>query len=163
MLDGVFPAPGIERVAVGQERIRAQRAHHVHHGAGVVGAQEADIAHFSEVHLNGGEPSLHINFADARPADELLQLGGQAVPVGLRAKIAEIHRGFGHGFLSFFACILLIIRRRARAVKPPPEVPPVSARCPHTARRLPVPYNAGLFGLRLTNFISDAVVFAHNS
>ena len=64
VLDGVLAAAGIHRVAVRQERLAAQLLDHIHHRAGVVRAQKADVALLAKMHLDGDKLAVHVNLAN---------------------------------------------------------------------------------------------------
>ena len=103
VLNGVLAAAGIERVAVGQVGLAAQLLDDVRHRTRIVRAQEAEVAQLAEVHLDRHKLAFHIDLADARLADELLELIGQAVPVGDRAEICKVNLCLFHDpFLPFF-------------------------------------------------------------
>ena len=55
MVEGVFAAAHIQRVAVSQERFAAHIFDHVDDGAGIVGTKVRQVARFSEVDLDGDE------------------------------------------------------------------------------------------------------------
>ena len=65
VLDGVFAASGIERVAVGQKRDTARLLDHIHDRPCIVRAQEAEVAKLTEVHLDGDKLFLHVDFVHA--------------------------------------------------------------------------------------------------
>ena len=101
VLQSIFAAAGIERVAVGQKGLAAQLLHNIHNGAGIVGAQIADVAQLAKVYFDGDELAVQIEIGNAGSPDQLLQLGRQAVAKGFRAKIRKINLGLFHGaFLS---------------------------------------------------------------
>ena len=100
MLDGVLAASGVHGVAVRQERLAAQLLDHIHHRAGIVRTQEADVAQLTKVHLDGDKFAVHVNLADSRLFDQLFELGGQAVTERNRSEVGIIDFCFFHGNLS---------------------------------------------------------------
>ena len=100
MLNGVLAAAGIHRVAVRQERLAAQLLDHIHHRAGVVRAQKADVALLAKMHLDGNKLAVHVNLANPRLLNQLFELGGQAVAERDRSEIGIIDFRFFHGNLS---------------------------------------------------------------
>ena len=97
MLQSVLPAAGIHGVAVGEEGLAAQRFYQIHHCAGVVGAEIADIAQLAEVELDGNEFAVHVDVFNAGFAHELLELGGQSVAKGLGAEVGIVYLCLFHG------------------------------------------------------------------
>ena len=100
VLQGVFPASGVHGVAVGEEGLAPQGLYHVRHGPGVVGPQKAEVPQLAEVHLDGYELAVHVNFADAGLFDELLELDGGSLAVGRYAEIGEIYLCFFHSLCT---------------------------------------------------------------
>ena len=90
VVERVLASAHVERVAVRDERLAAQLAYHVHDGAGVVGAQVAEVARLAQVHLDGNELVLEVDLTDSRPLDEALELVGKTVS-HVRVKVAEVH------------------------------------------------------------------------
>jgi len=86
----------VHGVAVGQERLAAQLLDHVGHGLGVIWTKIADVAQLAEMQLDGHELSVHVDLPDPGLSDQLLELGGQPVSVGHRAKIGKINFRFLH-------------------------------------------------------------------
>ena len=80
VLQGVFPAAGIEGVAVGEEGDAPQALHHIGHHLGVIGPQECQVSRLTEMHLDGHQLTLKVDLPDARRAHQLLQLVQQADP-----------------------------------------------------------------------------------
>ena len=80
MIHRVFPAAGIEGVAVRQKRLAAQFLDHVHHGPDVIGPQVCEVAQLAEVHFNGHEFAVKINVADTGFFNEPLELCALAHP-----------------------------------------------------------------------------------
>ena len=78
MVQRVFPASGVQRIAVRQERLPAELFHQVRHRFRVVGPQESQVAQLAEMHFDGGEFSVKGNIRDSCPAAQLLQLDRQA-------------------------------------------------------------------------------------
>ena len=90
VLDGVFAASGVERVAVGQKRDTARLLDQIHDRPCIVRAQEAEVAKLTEVHFDGDELFLHVDFVHAGGLDKLLELFYIA-HTELGAKITEIN------------------------------------------------------------------------
>ena len=103
VLQGVFPPPGVQGVAVGQERQAAQGLDHVGHPLGVVGPQVGQVARLPEVDLDGGHLVVKVDVADSGGADQLLQLV-QLADADLGAQVGEINFGCWHlgSLLTFF-------------------------------------------------------------
>ena len=91
MLQGVLPAARVHGIAVSKEGLAPQLLDDVHHRPGVVGAQIADIAQLTEVELDGHKFTLQVQVLNARLLNQLFQLGGQAVSIGLCMEIGEIN------------------------------------------------------------------------
>ena len=92
MLERVFAATDVERVAVGEEGLAAQLLHDVRDGAGVVGAQKAQIAQLAKVDLDSDELVLKVDLLNAGAADEALELVELAL-AAVRAQVGEVHLG----------------------------------------------------------------------
>ena len=92
VLERVFAATDVERVAVGEEGLAAQLLHDVRDGAGVVGAQKAQVAQLAKVNLDGDELVLKVDLLDAGAADEALELVELAL-AAVRAQVGEVHLG----------------------------------------------------------------------
>ena len=90
VLERVFAATDVERVAVGEEGLAAQLLHDVRDGAGVVGAQKAQVAQLAKVNLDGDELVLKVNLLDASATDEALELIELAL-ASMRAQVGEVH------------------------------------------------------------------------
>ena len=90
VLERVFAATDIERVAVGEEGLAAQLLHDVCDGAGVVGAQKAQIAQLAKVNLNGDELVLKVDLLNTGAANEALELVELAL-ASMRAQVGEVH------------------------------------------------------------------------
>jgi len=108
MLQRVFAAARVHGVAVGEEGFAAQLLYHIHHGAGIVGAQKADVAVFAEVHLDGHKLSVQIHVADAGLFNEFLQLHGAAVTECDGVKIGVIYFRLFHKFSPSVAKTVLL-------------------------------------------------------
>ena len=92
VLERVFAATDIERVAVSEEGLAAQLLHHVRDGAGVVGAQKAQVAQLTKVNLDGDELVLKVDLFDTGVTDEALELVELAL-ASMRAQVGEVHLG----------------------------------------------------------------------
>ena len=90
VLERVFAAAHIERVAVGEEGLAAQLLHHVRDGAGVVGAQKAQVAQLAKVDLDGDELILEVDLLDTGATNEALELVELAL-ASMRAQVGEVH------------------------------------------------------------------------
>ena len=90
VLERVFAATDIERVAVGEEGLAAQLLHHVGDGASVVGAQKAQVAQLAKVNLNGDELVLKVDLLNTGVTDEALELVELAL-ASMRAQVGEVH------------------------------------------------------------------------
>ena len=85
VLERVFAATDIERVAVGEEGLAAQLLHDIRDGAGVVGAQKAQVAQLAKVNL-----VLEVDLLDTGVTDEALELVELAL-ASMRAQVGEVH------------------------------------------------------------------------
>ena len=74
MIQSIFSAAHIERVAVCQERLSAQAFYDVRHSLGVVGAQICQIARFAEMNFDGSVFAVKIDSLDACFSNQALQL-----------------------------------------------------------------------------------------
>ena len=92
VLERVFAATDIKRVAVGEEGLAAQLLHDVRDGAGVVGAQKAQVAQLAKVNLDGDELILEVDLLDTGATNEALELVELAL-AAVRAQVGEIHLG----------------------------------------------------------------------
>ena len=92
VLERVFAATHIERIAVGEEGLAAQLLHDICDGAGVVGAQKAQIAQLAKVNLDGDELVLKVDLLDTGVTDEALELVELAL-ASMRAQVGEVHLG----------------------------------------------------------------------
>ena len=90
VLERVFAATDIERVAVGEEGLAAQLLHDIRDGAGVVGAQKAQVAQLAKVNLNGDELVLKVDLLNTGATDEALELVELAL-ASMRAQVGEVH------------------------------------------------------------------------
>ena len=106
VLQGVFPAAHIEGVAVGEEGLSAQLFHHISHRLGVVGAEKTQIAQLAEVHFDGHELVIHVDFANASGPDQPLELGGKA--------LAQLGAEIGVVYFCFFHTSLLLVSKMER-------------------------------------------------
>ena len=79
VVQSVFAAAHIERVAVGQERLSAQIFYHVHHSAGVVGAEIGQVARLSEMNLDGDVFVFQIHRGKTCFSEQAFQLHLQGV------------------------------------------------------------------------------------
>ena len=77
VVERVFTAADVERVAVGQKNAAAQRAHVVRHDPGVLRAQIGEVAQLAEVDLDGGVAVGKIDGLEARLLEQPVQLLGQ--------------------------------------------------------------------------------------
>lgn len=104
VLERIFAATHIERVAVGKEGLAAQLLHDIRDGAGVVGAQKAQVAQLAKVNLNGDELVLKVDLLNAGATDEALKLVKLAL-ASMRAQVGEVHLcrccgcGCGHRYI----------------------------------------------------------------
>ena len=92
VLERVFAATDVERVAVGEEGLAAQLLHDVRDGAGVVGAQKAQVAQLAKVNLDGDELVLKVDLLNTGAADEALELVELAL-AAVRAQVRKVHLG----------------------------------------------------------------------
>ena len=90
MLERVFAATDIERVAVGEKGLAAQLLDDIRDGAGVVGAQKAQIAQLAKVNLNGDELVLKVDLLNTGATDEALEFVELAL-ASMRAQVGEVH------------------------------------------------------------------------
>ena len=90
VLERVFAATDIERIAVGEEGLAAQLLHHVRDGAGVVGAQKAQVAQLAKVNLDGDELVLKVDLLNTGVTYEALELVELAL-ASMRAQVGEVH------------------------------------------------------------------------
>ena len=90
VLERVFAATDIERVAVGEEGLAAQLLDDIRDGAGVVGAQKAQVAQLAKVNLDGDELVLKVDLLDTGVTDEALELVELAL-ASMRAQVGEVH------------------------------------------------------------------------
>jgi hypothetical protein len=86
---------GVQGVAVGQKRARAHPLQLVHHGSGVVGPQEGEVARLAKVNFDRGKLARKRHVRHAGPAHQAVQLVRKA-QVGRGAKIGEVNLGFLH-------------------------------------------------------------------
>ena len=92
MLERVLAAAHVQRVAVGEEGHAAQLLNHVGNGAGIVGAQEGEVAQLAKVNLDGNKLVLEVDLLDARATDETLELVELAL-APMRAQVGVIDLG----------------------------------------------------------------------
>ena len=90
VLERIFAATHIERVAVGKEGLAAQLLHDVRDGAGVVGAQKAQVAQLAKVNLDGDKLVLEVDLLDTGAANEALEFVELAL-ASMRAQVGEVH------------------------------------------------------------------------
>ena len=90
VLERVFAATDIERVAVGEEGLAAQLLDDIRDGAGVVGAQKAQVAQLAKVNLDGDELVLKVDLLNTGVTDEALELVELAL-ASMRAQVGEVH------------------------------------------------------------------------
>ena len=90
MLDRVFPAADIERVAVGQKRPSASGLDKVRHGLGVVWAQIRQVSKLTEVQLDGDNFPFKIDIPHSGGSQQLLQLL-LLVQARVTAKIGKVY------------------------------------------------------------------------
>jgi len=95
MFQRVFPAAGIEGIAVGKEGLAAQGLDYICHRTGIVGTQEAQIAQLTEVHLDGDKLAFHIDLIDTGSADQTLELERETFSE-LGPEVGIINLGFFH-------------------------------------------------------------------
>ena len=89
----VFPAAHIERVAVGEEGLSALALHQVGHGPGPVGTQIGKVAGLAEMHLDGHILILHVDVAEAGGHHQTGQLLGQGFPPAGAAEVRKVYFG----------------------------------------------------------------------
>ena len=90
VLERVFAATDIERVAVGEEGLATQLLHDIRDGAGVVGTQKAQVAQLAKVNLDGDELVLKVDLLDTGVTYEALELVELAL-ASMRAQVGEVH------------------------------------------------------------------------
>ena len=90
VLERVFAATDVERVAVGEEGLATQLLHDVRDGTGVVGAQKAQVAQLAKVNLDGDELVLKVDLLNTGAANEALELVELAL-ASMRAQVGEVH------------------------------------------------------------------------
>ena len=90
VLERVFAATDVERVAVGEEGLAAQLLHDIRDGASVVGAQKAQVAQLAKVNLNGDELVLEVDLLNTGATDEALEFVELAL-ASMRAQVGEVH------------------------------------------------------------------------
>ena len=100
MLQRVLAPADVQGIAVGQKGKPALLLYHIGDRLGVVGPQEAQVARFAEVQLDGDEFLFHIDGADPRRTDQALQLLGQVSAI-VGAQVGKIHFGRIHGDTSY--------------------------------------------------------------
>ena len=121
MVYGVFPAAGIEGVAVGKEGLSAQFLDQVCHCLDIVRPEIGKVAQLTEVHFNGSEFPGKIDLVYSGPAAELLELDALA-DVSYGPEIGEIDGGrlLGHKSSSFVRVIFTFpvqIRNGTRSLR----------------------------------------------
>ena len=92
VLERVFAATDVERVAVGEEGLAAQLFYDVRDGAGVVGAQKAQVAQLAKVNLDSNELVLKVDLLNTGAANEALELVELAL-ASMRAQVRKVHLG----------------------------------------------------------------------
>ena len=90
VLERVFAATDVERVAVGEEGLAAQLLDDIRDGAGVVGAQKAQVAQLAKVNLDGDELVLKVDLLNSGVTDKALELVELAL-ASMRAQVGEVH------------------------------------------------------------------------
>ena len=90
VLERVFAATDIERVAVGEEGLAAQLLDDIRDGAGVVGAQKAQVAQLAKVNLDSDELVLKVDLLNSGVTDEALEFVELAL-ASMRAQVGEVH------------------------------------------------------------------------
>ena len=101
VLQGIFAAAGIERVAVREEGQAALFLAEVGDDFCIVGAQEGEIAQLAEVHFDGDEFALHVDGLDAggdAEAAKFIELAGSH----WAAEIRKIDDGSLHGMILLY-------------------------------------------------------------
>ena len=98
MVQGVFPAPGIQGIAVRQEGFAPPFLHQVRHGLYILGPDGGQIAQFPEMHLDGGELPLEVDVSHMGRLTEPLEFV-QCAGAHRAAKIRKIHFCLFHGLL----------------------------------------------------------------
>ena len=88
VLERVFAATDVERVAVGEEGLAAQLFYDVRDGAGVVGAQKAQVAQLAKVNLDSNELVLKVDLLNTGAANEALELVELAL-ASMRAQVRK--------------------------------------------------------------------------
>ena len=92
VLERVFAATDVERVAVGEEGLAAQLLDDVRDGAGVVGAQKAQVAQLAKVNLDGDELVLKVDLLNTGATNEALEFVELAL-ASMRAQVGKVHLG----------------------------------------------------------------------
>ena len=90
VLERVFTATDVERVTVGEEGLATQLLHDIRDGAGVVGAQKAQIAQLAKVNLDSDELVLEVDLLDTGVTYEALELVELAL-ASMRAQVGEVY------------------------------------------------------------------------
>ena len=94
VLERVFAATDVERVAVGEEGLAAQLLDVVADLACPVRAQEGEVARLTEVDLDGDELAVEVDGLKARGFHKAAQLDEQTLPVS--SHIGKIYFGLCH-------------------------------------------------------------------
>ncbi len=89
VLERVFAATDVERVAVGEEGLASQLLHDIRDGAGVVG-RKAQIAQLAKVNLDSDELVLEVDLLDTGVTYEALELVELAL-ASMRAQVGEVY------------------------------------------------------------------------
>ena len=101
MVQRIFAAPHIQRVAVCQKRAAAQLFHGVRNGLCKIGPQVRKVARFAEMDFDSGIFILKIDLSDARFEDQPLEFLLQ-VCARQRTHVCKIYfRGFHSCSLTF--------------------------------------------------------------
>ena len=90
VLERVFAATDIKRVAVGEKGLAAQLLHDIRYGAGIVGAQKAQVAQLAKVNLDSDELVLKVDLLNTGATNEALELVELAL-ASMRAQVGEVH------------------------------------------------------------------------
>ena len=107
MLERVFAAADVERVAVGHERLAAAFLDEIGHDLRVVRAQERQIAELAEVQLDGDEFAVKVERCEFGRFQQLTELVELAF-ARTAAEVGKINFGRCH---ALFLHIVLIAER----------------------------------------------------
>ena len=101
VLQRVFAAADVERVAVGEEGLAAALLDEIGDDLGIVGAQERQIAELAEMQLDGDEFAVKIDLRELRFFQQLPELV-ELADAQTAAEISKKDLGCRHGRFSPF-------------------------------------------------------------